>query len=90
MAIHPLPGDHLQLSCDNPGCPAEIIARVSEDELLERAEAQGWNVDRDFGLHYCPLATVHDCDVCGAPTRSSIRDASTGEVTYYCDRDWPY
>lgn len=87
MTIHRLPGDHLYLTCDTPDCTFEgpTLHGVTEDELLDFAEARGWNIERDFGLHYCPLTTTHECSVCGAPTRSSITDAATGETTYYCD-----
>lgn len=86
MAIERLAGDHLYLRCDTPDCTFEgpTLHNVTEDELLDFAEARGWNVNREFGLHYCPLTTMHDCAVCGAPTRDSIRDAA-GVVTYYCD-----
>ena len=87
MAIHRLPGDHLQMTCDTPGCTMQgpVKRGVSEEELLTAAEQAGWNVEREFGLHYCGLTTVHDCEVCGAPTRSSVRDESTGAIAYYCD-----
>jgi hypothetical protein len=91
MTIHRLPNAHLALTCDTPGCTIEGPMRqgVTEDELLDLAEEQGWNIERELGLHYCPVTTVHDCSVCGAPTRSSITDVATGEVTYYCDKHWP-
>jgi hypothetical protein len=89
MSIHKLPNNHLQLTCD--ACSNEIVKHgISEDELLDRAEELGWNVEREFGLHYCPLTTVYECDICGAPTRSGITDVSSGEATYYCREHWPY
>ena len=90
MAIHRLPGDHLYLACDLPGCSFEGPTRhgLTEDEFLDHAAELGWNIDRDFGLHYCPLTTMHQCAVCDAPTRSSIRDA-TGAPTYYCGQHFP-
>jgi hypothetical protein len=57
MSVHALPGDHLRLVCDTPECPSEIVAQVDEHELLQRAEVAGWNIDREFGLHYCALMT---------------------------------
>lgn len=62
---------------------------VTEDELLDLAEERGWHVDREFGLHYCGVHTIHDCEVCGAPTASGVGDVATGEVTYYCAEHWP-
>lgn len=61
---------------------------ASDDELLEMAEAHGWNIEREMGLHYCPLTTVHDCEVCGAPTRNAIGGAGE-RLTYYCATHWP-
>jgi hypothetical protein len=89
MSIKELGGGHVHLNCDLSGCTFEgPTMRGTEDELLDFAESRGWNIDREFGLHYCPLTTMHDCAICGAPTRNSVRDASTGEVTYYCDEHW--
>ena len=102
MAIHRLPGDHLYLSCDTEGCTIEGPTKrgVTEDELLDIAEAEGWNIERDWGLHYCPLTTMHECCVCGAPTQDSIGPPVTltdrgewvresGEATHYCREHWP-
>ncbi len=90
MAIERLPNDHLHLRCDTPGCTFEgpTLHNVTEDDLLDFAEARSWNVDRKFGLHYCPFTTMHDCSVCGASCRSSI-EAASGEVYYYCDEHFP-
>jgi hypothetical protein len=86
MSIKALGGGHLYLGCDLPGCAFEgPTMRATEDERLDLAESRGWNIDREFGLHYCPLSTMHECSVCGAPTRNSITDANTREVPYYCD-----
>ena len=62
---------------------------MTEAELLGLAEERGWHIEREWGLHYCPLTTMHECAQCGAPTRSSVTDASTGHVAYYCERCWP-
>jgi hypothetical protein len=92
VAIKPLPGNHLHMTCDGltidrQPCPMQGPTKhdVTEEELLVAAEAAGWNVDRQFGLHYCAFHTIHDCVVCGAPTRSSVTDVAKGETTYYCD-----
>jgi hypothetical protein len=58
---------------------------VTEEGMLVAAEAAGWDVDREFGLHYCGFHTMHDCVVCSAPTRSSLTDFATGQTQYYCD-----
>jgi hypothetical protein len=85
-----LPGDHLHLACDMPGGTLQgpTLHGASEDELLDLAQARGWNIDRELGLHFCPLTTVHDCDVCAAPTRMAISEAGTS-LTYYCAEHWP-
>jgi hypothetical protein len=89
MAIEQLPGDHLHLVCDLPGCTFEgpTLHAASEGELLDMAEARGWSIERELGLHYCPLTTVRDCEVCGAPTRSA-RGGPGGRLTYYCAAHW--
>ena len=91
MSIEPLPDDHLRLGCYTPECTAEIVAHgVTESELLDRAEERGWSIAREVGLHFCPLAQVHGCHDCGAPTRNAIRNVASGEMTYYCDEHRPY
>jgi len=87
VAIERLPGDLLYLSCDTPGCPMQGPTKhgVSDEELLVAAEEAGWNIDREFGLHYCGLTTVHECEDCGAPTQNSVTDVNSGAIRYYCD-----
>jgi hypothetical protein len=89
VAIDRLPNDHLYLSCDTPNCTLEGITMhaAAEADLEDYARGLGWHVA--FGLHYCPLTTIHQCEVCGAGTRSSLTDVATGEVEYYCDEHWP-
>jgi hypothetical protein len=102
MAIRQHPNDHIELVCDLEGCTFQGPLRrgITEDELLDIADAKGWNIDREFGLHYCPLTTMHECSVCGAPTRSAVGPGVTlterGEfvssgdgATYYCREHWP-
>jgi hypothetical protein len=90
MAIQHLPDGRLAMTCDGDGCHMDGPGgRVSEGQLTEWAEAIGWHIDREFGLHYCPLTTMHDCSVCGGPTVSSLTDDGSGEVTYYCGAHWP-
>jgi hypothetical protein len=91
VTIHRLANDHLALTCDTPGCTMEgpTMRGVTEDELLDVAVERGWNISREFGLHYCPLTTVHDCGVCGAPTQMAVHDVATGETAYYCAEHWP-
>jgi hypothetical protein len=88
MAIEHLPGDHLHLVCDTEGCSTGITHDGTEEELLAFAEESGWHIE--FGLHFCPLATMHECSVCGAGTAAGIKDVATGEWTYYCAEHWPY
>jgi hypothetical protein len=91
VSIERLPGDHLALMCDAGDCAMDGPTKrgVTEDELLDAAEAIGWSVDREFGLHYCGLHKMHDCAVCGATTRDAITDERSAETVYYCREHWP-